>query len=107
MKAKLLMLSIIFCFLGIQAYSQQMDNGSRFRSQEQRQRIQQGQRSGELTYREERKLKKEQHHIKGEKCKARRDGKISKAERKHIRRDQRNADKNIDRLKHNDRMQRI
>lgn len=67
----------------------------------QRARIHQGIKSGELTKHESRQLRKQQVHIQREKKFAKKDGVVSSRERKHIKQDQKRASKNIAIKKHN------
>ena len=69
----------------------------------QRARIRQGVRSGELKKGEAAKLRQEQRDIKFDKKMAKSDGKVTKAERRHITKEQNKASRDIYRLKHNDR----
>lgn len=68
---------------------------------QQRARIHQGAKSGELTKHEARQLRKQQVHIQKEKKFAKMDGVVSSRERKHIKQDQKRACKNIAIKKHN------
>lgn len=67
----------------------------------QKARIHVGIKSGELTKREARQLRKQQVHIQREKKFAKMDGVVSLRERKHIKQDQKKANKNIAIKKHN------
>ncbi len=71
------------------------------RQQNQRARIRQGVKSGELTKGEARNLRQEQRTIQAEKKMAKVDGKVTPAERAQIRKDQNKASRDIYRLKHN------
>ena len=73
------------------------------RQMNQRARIRQGVRSGELTKGEARNLRQEQRTIQAEKQMAKADGKVTPAERAKLRRDQNKASRDIYRLKHNNR----
>jgi hypothetical protein len=75
------------------------------RQMNQKARIRQGVRSGELTKGEARNLRQEQKTIQAEKKMAKADGKVTPAERAQIRKDQNKASRDIYRLKHNKRMQ--
>ena len=68
-----------------------------------RQRIKQGVKSGELTRTETRTLVNQQKDIHQDKKEATADGKITRAERKHIKRDERKANRSIYKKKHNKR----
>ena len=75
------------------------------RQMNQRARIRQGVKSGELTKKEAKNLRQEQKTIKAEKKIAKADGKVTPAERAEIRKDQNKASKDIYRKKHNMRTQ--
>jgi tellurite resistance protein len=62
---------------------------------EQHERIVQGEKSGQLTPQEARRLKAEQRRIQAERRVAKADGKITPRERKIIRHDQRKASRDI------------
>ena len=69
-----------------------------------RERIAQGNRNGELTRGEKARLSKEQREIKRDIRDAKKDdGHISHRERKQIRKEQRKASRHIHRAKHNNR----
>lgn len=73
-------------------------------SRNERTRIAQGNRSGELTKREKVRLSKEQREIRKDIRTAKtNDGHIGPRERKHIRKEQRKASRHIHRAKHNNR----
>ena len=63
-------------------------------------RIAEGVASGELTRHEAKQLKRQQKHIQIEKKIARADGVVTRAEKAHIRHDQRVANRTIYRQKH-------
>lgn len=67
----------------------------------QKERIRQGVRSGEVNRLEARQLRRQQRDIAIAKQTARADGKISRAEKRHIKKMKRNASGNIYRKKHN------
>jgi len=69
----------------------------------QQKRIKQGVRSGELTKREFLRLEREQYGIQQEKKEAKADDTVTKRERAHIRREQKQASRHIYRAKHNRR----
>jgi hypothetical protein len=69
----------------------------------QKQRIEQGLRSGELTRKESKHLKAQQRDIHQVKKMAKADGKVTREERRVIKQKQARADKNIARKKHNDK----
>jgi len=76
----------------------------RHKSRNEKARIAQGRKSGELTKFETRRLAKEQRNIRKDVRIARKDdGKIDRQERKEIRKDQRRASRHIYRAKHNRR----
>ena len=66
-------------------------------------KIKQGVRSGELTKRETVNLAKQQKHIRHDVRTAKADGVVTRAERKDIKKDKRQADRSIYRKKHNNR----
>lgn len=69
----------------------------------QRARIRQGVKSGELTRGEAAKLRSEQRTIQAEKKMAKADGQVTPAERAKLRHDQNKASKDIYRKKHNEK----
>jgi len=71
------------------------------RQQNQRERINQGVASGELTKKEAATLRTEQRAIKAEKKAFKADGKVTAAERAKLRRDQNQASRHIYNKKHN------
>lgn len=73
------------------------------REQNQEKRIEQGVKSGELTPREARKLEAQQAKIKQDETRMKSDGKLTKAERAKLTREQNRSSKNIYRKKHNNR----
>jgi Skp family chaperone for outer membrane proteins len=84
------------------------DGYSKFdqRIERQQQRIKQGVRTGELTKKEIKKLRKQQRHIKKLNRQFEKDGHLSHYERKTLKRKLNLASKRIYRLKHNDRYRR-
>ncbi|MEP6701990.1 MAG: hypothetical protein ABJB04_03300 [Betaproteobacteria bacterium] len=70
------------------------------RQENQKARIQQGVRSGELTPREAGRLRAEQRTIRAEKRLAKADGVVTRAERARLRHHQNNASRHIRRQKH-------
>ena len=70
------------------------------RQENQKARIEQGVKSGQLTHREAARLRAEQRGIRAEKRLAKADGVVTPAERAKIRRDQRRASRDIYRQKH-------
>lgn len=73
------------------------------REQDQKNRIKQGVKSGELTRKEARRLGAEQRKIKKDEAKAKSDGTVTPAERNKIKREQNKASRDITRKKHNAR----
>jgi hypothetical protein len=73
------------------------------REQNQEKRIQQGEQSGQLTPREAGHLEAQQTKIKQDEARMKADGKLTKAERKRLKREQAHASKAIYRKKHNER----
>jgi len=71
--------------------------------QKQNQRIKQGIRSGQLTVGETKRLVKQQRDIRRDARSFNADGKITKAERRHLRRDTKRSSKAIYRAKHNNK----
>jgi hypothetical protein len=70
------------------------------RQQNQKERIREGVKSGELTKKEAAKLRAEQRAIRAEKRMAKADGKVTAAERAKLRRDQNRASADIYKQKH-------
>jgi hypothetical protein len=71
------------------------------RERNQQERIKQGVQSGELTKGETRRLEAQQGKIKADEMVAKSDGKVTGAERRHLKREQNRASRNIFRKKHN------
>ena len=82
------------------ALAQTPTPGINDRQENQKARIEQGVRSGQLTHREAARLRAEQRRIRAEKRLAKADGVVTPAERAQIRRDQRRASRHIYRQKH-------
>lgn len=100
MKAKILIAAVVLFGIGINSADAQV----RQRAKNQRQRIKQGVRSGELTRAETVNLAKDQREIRQDIKEAKtNDGVITANERKDIRQDQRQANRKIYRKKHNNR----
>jgi len=98
MKKLILLLGLI---VGIIAVSNaQTTPVVRERQQAQTERIRQGVQSNELTRHEIKRLAAEQRHIQNEKKMAKSDGVVTGRERRQIRKDQRKANRNIYRQKH-------
>jgi hypothetical protein len=70
------------------------------RQKNQKARIKEGVKSGELTKHEAKKLRKEEKEIREEKKAAKADGTVTKEERKEIRKDERKASRDIAKQKH-------
>ncbi|NLR76415.1 hypothetical protein [Leeia aquatica] len=70
------------------------------RQQEQRERIEQGVKSGELTWHETARLAREQRHIKREEARYRADGELTARERADLQRDLNKASRDIHGQKH-------
>lgn len=66
-------------------------------------KIKQGVKTGELTKAETRNLAEQQRDIRKDVRVAKADGDITRAERKHIKREKKQADRTIYRKKHNDK----
>ena len=66
-------------------------------------RIEQGARSGELSRSEASNLQRQQNQIQADKRAAKADGVVTRAERRHIKREQHQANRMIHRKKHNGR----
>ncbi|MBI1804288.1 MAG: hypothetical protein HY033_03250 [Ignavibacteriae bacterium] len=73
------------------------------REKNQQERIKEGVKSGELTGGETRRLEAEQGKIKADEMNAKADGKVTPAERRHIKREQNRASRHIYKKKHNAR----
>lgn len=73
------------------------------REQNQEQRIQQGVQNGQLTPREAGRLEAQQARIAQNEGRMKADGKLTRAERRKLTREQNRASKNIYRKKHNER----
>lgn len=78
-------------------------NAQAGRARVQHRRIAQGVISGDLTHNETRQLANQQRNIRMEKREARADGIVTPRERREIRRDERRANRNICRKRHNRR----
>jgi hypothetical protein len=101
MKAKLIVPFILFLSVAVINV-----NGQTIRkdARHERERIAQGKRSGELTKGETARLSKEQKDIHQDIREAKKDdGHIGPRERKHIRKDEKKANRDIYRAKHNNR----
>lgn len=102
MKSKLVLIAMVF-FLGLQQdmFAQRVCRPGRGQGNNQRQRILEGRRSGQLTPGEFHKLKREHKHLRRTKRMAAADGRISPRERRFISYRQHKLDRQIFRLKHN------
>ena len=74
------------------------------REAKQNNRIKEGVKTGQLTKGEAKYLHQEQKEIRNSKRSAKKDGKVTKGERKMIKSEQNKANKDIYRLKHNNRV---
>ncbi|MDQ6844932.1 MAG: hypothetical protein M3Z92_11350 [Bacteroidota bacterium] len=99
MKTKILTPFVFLFFLGMSNANAQ----TKKTPGQERHRIAQGVKSGELTKRETRSLANHQKDIHQDKKEARADGVVTEAERKHIKKDERKASRSIYRKKHNNR----
>lgn len=98
MKAKLITATVLFMVIGISNSNAQTISQ---KSQNERSRIAQGVKSGELTRSETKNLVNDQKEIRQDIKTAKSDGVVTKGERKDIRQDQRQASRKIYRKKHN------
>lgn len=71
------------------------------RQANQQARINEGVASGQVTAKEQARLQGQQANIAGDKAAAKADGVVTKQERRHLKREQNRADRNIHRKKHN------
>ena len=100
MKAKLIVPFILFLSVAvISANGQNIHRDARH----ERERIAQGNHSGELTKHERKRLNNEQKDIHEDIRDAKKDGKVTPHEKKEIRKDERKANRDIYRAKHNNR----
>ena len=100
---KLIFTIIILTVISLQINAQTATPGINKTQKNQQARIQQGIKGGELTKVEARKLELQQAKIQKDKLVAKSDGVVTKKERKHIKKEQMLASKNIYRKKHNNR----
>lgn len=100
MTVKLVTAAIVALALSINSADAQTVRG---KSKNQRQRIKQGVKSGELTKAEAVNVVKDQKEIRQDVKEAKADGTVTKEERKDIKQDQRQASRKIYRKKHNNR----
>ena len=102
MKRSILLAAIIVS--GIQfTHAQTAMSQINHRQRNEQRRIKQGERTGELTKWESRKLEREQREIRRDKRYARADGKLTTTERREIKREQGKAGRDIYHKKHNGR----
>jgi hypothetical protein len=73
------------------------------RERRQQKRIEQGEKSGQLTPREARNLERRESKIQRDKAKAKSDGKVTPAERRKLNREENRTSRAIHRKKHNNR----
>jgi uncharacterized membrane protein YebE (DUF533 family) len=100
MTLKLLSAAIVALALSVNTADAQTVKG---KAQNQRQRIKQGVKTGELTKAETRNVVSDQREIRQDVKAAKSDGTVTKEERKDIKQDQRQASRKIYRKKHNNR----
>jgi hypothetical protein len=100
MTVKLFSTAILAVVLSLNSADAQTVRG---KAQNQRQRIKQGAKSGEITKAEAVNLRNDQREIRQDVKEARADGTVTKEERKDIKQDQRQASRKIYRKKHNNR----
>jgi 5-bromo-4-chloroindolyl phosphate hydrolysis protein len=99
MKTRFFLTTIIAFAIGIGSTTAQI----RQTQKNEKRRIAQGVKSGELTKAEVKNLRNDQKEIKEDIKEARADGKITPQERKEMKKDQRQASREIYRKKHNRR----
>jgi hypothetical protein len=100
MKSMKLMVSAVSLLVAGSVFAQTGTPVANARQENQKERIEQGVKSGELTRKEAAKLRAEQRAIRAEKRMAKADGKVTAAERAKLRRDQNRASRDIYRQKH-------
>jgi uncharacterized membrane protein YebE (DUF533 family) len=101
MTVKLLTTAIVALVLSVSTVNAQ--NTIRGKAKNERQRIKQGVKSGELTKAEAKNVITDQKEIRQEVKAAKSDGAVTKEERQDIKQDQRQASRKIYRKKHNNR----
>ena len=99
MKKTILIIGLIVG-IGIVANAQTATPKTHVHQKNQIHRIQEGVQSGELTMAEAKRLTNEQRQIQAQKALAKADGKVTRLERKVIRKEQREANRHIRRQKH-------
>lgn len=100
MNRKIFIAAALLLGLAVNSASAQI---TRSKTINERARIHNGVRTGQLTRPEAYRLHREQRHIRRDVHRARRDGHIDRAERMHIRHDKRKHSRHIYRAKHNGR----
>jgi hypothetical protein len=100
-KSSMILTTVLFAIGSAMASAQTATPVAGERQDNQRQRINQGVASGELTKKEAAVLRTEQRAIKAEKKAFKADGKVTAAERAKLRRDQNQASRHIYNKKHN------
>ena len=93
----------LICAMG--AFSQTQTPVVDARERHQQKRIEQGVKSGELTNGETRRLERQEGKIKADEMIAKSDGKVTRAERRKLNREQNRESRRIYRNKHNARIQ--
>ena len=103
MKQNVIFASILALVMGCVTLSSAQTRSPKIDKKERRQeeRIRKGERSGEITPKEASKLETRENRIRNEKRVDKADGKLSRSERRQIRRDEHRADKQIYDKKHN------
>ena len=96
-------LAVVFllCSISAKIYAQDKTPIVDQREKNQQERIKEGVKTGELTPAETRRLEMQQGKIKADEMNAKADGKVTGAERRHLKREQNRASRNIYRKKHN------
>ncbi len=100
MKTKLFLSLVAFVAVVSFGYAQTATPNVNQTQKNEQKRINQGERSGELTKRESNRLERQQGKIQADKKMAKSDGVVTKQERTHLHREQRRASRNIYRQKH-------
>jgi hypothetical protein len=93
-------IAVVFTGLGSESFAGTRDPGGNARQQNQRERIQQGVRSGELTRRETRKVVETQRDVRQLERAYKSDGKLTARERADLHHEQNQASRQIYRQKH-------
>ena len=99
MKKLVLFFALILGYTAIQAQNTATPEINQ-KQREEKARIRQGERSGEITKAESKELRKDQRDIHKEKMKAKKDGDVTPKEKAKIKHKQRKAGKNIHEEKH-------